>query len=87
MRLGETKSFNITLQRTGTTAAVQFAAEGLPSGVTAVFNPNPATGGSVGMNLVVGSGAPIGVYVITIRGTANGVSQINAPTITLTIAL
>jgi FG-GAP-like repeat/Bacterial Ig-like domain (group 3)/FG-GAP repeat len=48
---------------------VTFAAAGLPSGVTAAFSPNPATGTSV-LTLTAGSSAPVGAKTVTITGTS-----------------
>jgi uncharacterized membrane protein len=51
------------------TGSVNFAASGLPSGVTASFAPNPTTGSTV-MTLTASSSASLGLATITITGTS-----------------
>ena len=46
---------------------------GLPSGVTASFSPNPATGNSV-LTLTASSTASLGQYTLTITGTSGSLS-------------
>jgi hypothetical protein len=53
----------------GFTGSVMLSASGLPSGVTASFSPNPATGTSV-LTLTVGASAVPGSYSPAITGTS-----------------
>jgi hypothetical protein len=53
----------------GFTGNVLLSASGLPSGVTASFNPNPATGSSV-LTLTASNTAAFGTYNIAITGTS-----------------
>jgi len=75
----------------GFTGNVKLAvASGLPSGVTASFDPNPTTGSST-LTLTASSTAPIGQYTLTISGTYGSASTsttltlgVHAPSFTLT---
>lgn len=53
----------------GFTGAVNLSASGLPSGVTASFSPNPATGTST-LTLSASNSASLGQYPVTITGTS-----------------
>jgi len=53
----------------GFLGAINLSASGLPSGVTASFSPNPATGNSV-LTLSATGSAPLGTSVVTITGTS-----------------
>jgi uncharacterized membrane protein len=53
----------------GFDGAVQLAAVGLPSGVTASFSPNPATN-SITLTLTASSSASPGQYTITVTGSS-----------------
>jgi uncharacterized membrane protein len=54
----------------GFTGSVTLSASGLPSGVTAFFSPNPATGYSNMLTLTANSSAALGQYNVTITGTS-----------------
>jgi hypothetical protein len=65
----------------GFTGSVTLAVtSGLPSGVTASFSPNPATGNSI-LTLTASSSAAVGQYSLTITGTSGNQSE------TTTVAL
>lgn len=53
----------------GFSGNIQLAVSGLPSGVTASFSPNPATGYSY-LNFTVGSSVAPGEYTLTVEGTS-----------------
>jgi hypothetical protein len=53
----------------GFTGSVTLSASGLPSGVTAAFTPNPATGAST-VTFAASSSATLGQYNVTITGTS-----------------
>ncbi|MGD0095412.1 MAG: cellulose binding domain-containing protein [Terracidiphilus sp.] len=81
-----TDTINIT-DVGGFSGAVTLSASGLPSGVTAAFGTNPATGSSV-LSLTAGSSTSCvvgGTSTITITGTAG--SQSATTNISLTIAV
>jgi len=58
----------------GFTGSVNFAASGLPSGVTASFSPNPATGNST-LTLVTSKTATPGSANVTITGSSGGLTS------------
>ena len=57
----------------GFLGAINLSVSGLPSGVTASFSPNPATGNSVLTISATGS-APVGTSVVTITGISGKVT-------------
>ncbi|MGA7077281.1 MAG: choice-of-anchor D domain-containing protein [Terriglobales bacterium] len=67
----------------GFNGQVTLGASGLPSGVTAQFNPNPTTTTST-LALTVASGAALGTSTITISGVSGSLT--NQTTISLTVA-
>jgi hypothetical protein len=74
----------------GFTGSVNLSASGLPSGVTASFGTNPASGASL-LTLTVGSSAIRGSYLVTITGVSGTVTatttlalEVNAPGFSLT---
>jgi uncharacterized membrane protein len=66
----------------GFSGNVQLAASGLPSGVTASFSPNPATGNAV-LTLAASSTASLGDYKFTVTGKSG--SQIATTIVTMAI--
>lgn len=85
LKPGETRTVAITLARVGGFVdAVDLTAEGLPTDVTAAFDPRPAPGGSATLTLSAGPTAAAGTYVVVIRGVGGGKSK--TATLTLTIA-
>jgi uncharacterized membrane protein len=52
----------------GFTGKVNLSVSGVPSGVTASFSQNPATGFS-NLNLVASNSAPVGTTILTVTGT------------------
>lgn len=68
---GSSAGVTITLSRTSFSEAVTLAAEGLPSDVTASFDPAAPTGNSSTLTLTVGAGASAGTSTITVRGTSS----------------
>jgi endoglucanase len=67
----------------GFTGNVTLAATGLPSGVTATFGTNPATGSSV-LTLTASATAPQGSATVTITGTSGALTPATT-TIALTV--
>jgi hypothetical protein len=81
---GASGKFTITVTRqNGFTGSVTLAASGLPSGVTAAFATNPATGSSV-LTLTASSAAAPGAATVTIKGTSGSLTA--STTIALTIS-
>jgi pro-kumamolisin-like protein/IPT/TIG domain-containing protein len=66
----------------GFSGSVTLSASGLPSGVTAIFNANPATTTST-LTLTASSTAITGMVTVTIKGTSGGLT--NTTTLTLTV--
>jgi hypothetical protein len=67
----------------GFTGSVAFSASGLPSGVTASFNPTSTTGTSSTLTLTASSAATLGAANITITATGGGLTRIT--TLSLTV--
>lgn len=66
----------VNIVRTGGFAAnVQFALSGLPAGVTGVFTPNAANANAVALALSTTTAVVPGDYVVTLTGTAGGVTH------------
>ncbi len=66
----------------GFTGSVSLAASGLPSGVTAVFSPNPTTSTST-LTLTASASATTGTATVTITGTSG--SLVATTTLALTV--
>ncbi|MGA7576406.1 MAG: protease pro-enzyme activation domain-containing protein [Terriglobales bacterium] len=66
----------------GFSGTVSLAASGLPNGVTAAFNPNPATGSSL-LTLTAGATAATGTVTVTVTGTSGTLT--NKTTLSLTV--
>ena len=66
-----TQTVNIT-RSGGFTGAVALTASGLPTGVTAAFDPQSATGNSSTLTLTVAANATAGNATVTVKGTASG---------------
>ena len=81
---GASGTSTITITRTGGfTAGVSLTAGGLPAGVTANFNPNPATGGSSLLTLSASSTATVGAATITVTGVNGALTR--TTTVSLTV--
>ena len=81
------KSGNTTITNTvtgGFSSAVTLSATGLPTGVTATFNPTSISGnGSSALTLNVGASTAPGTYPITINGTSG--SKVKSIPVTLIV--
>src|SRR5262249_52724065 len=74
----------ITITRTGGfTGSVASSARGLPSGVTASFNPPSTTGTSSTLTLAASTTATLGAATVTVTGTSGGTTR--TTTINLTV--
>jgi endoglucanase len=81
---GASGTSTVTITRTGGfTAGVTFTAGGLPAGVTANVNPNPATGGSSLLTLSASSTATLGAATITVTGVNGALTR--TTTVSLTV--
>ena len=82
---GSNGNVSIAITRTGGfTGAVALTASGLPSGVTASFNPASATGTSSTLTLTASSTATTGAATITITGTSGTTSRTASVALTVT---
>jgi nucleoside-specific outer membrane channel protein Tsx len=79
-----TSTITITPEN-GFNSSVSFSASGLPSGVTAVFNPNPATSTST-LTLTASGTATTGTTTVTVIGTSGSLTQTTTLTVTVTPA-
>jgi hypothetical protein len=81
---GASGTSTITITRTGGfTSSVALSASGLPSGVTASFNPASTTGTSSTLTLTASSTATLGAATITVTGTGGSLTR--TTTIGLTV--
>src|SRR5205807_825358 len=67
----------------GFNSGVSLSTSSLPSGVSAGFSPNPATGSST-LTLTATSTATTGTFSVTVTGTASGLS--NSTTLSLMVS-
>jgi hypothetical protein len=82
---GTSGTSTISITRTSFTSAVTLSASGLPTGVTASFNPNNTTGNSSVLTLAASSTATLGGPVtVTITGIGGGLTR--TTTVALTVA-
>ncbi|MFZ1131069.1 MAG: choice-of-anchor D domain-containing protein [Terriglobales bacterium] len=80
---GTSGSSTITVSPTnGFTGSVNLSASGLPSGVTAGFNPNPTTSTST-LTLTASATAATGTASVTISGTSGSLTQTTAVSLTV----
>jgi hypothetical protein len=83
---GGNASTAVTINRTGGfTGPVALSVEGLPQGVSAAFDPDPATGNSSTLSLSSTAGAAVGAVSLTVRGEATGIAAKTA-SLGLTVA-
>jgi hypothetical protein len=74
----------ITITRSGGfTGGVTLSASGLPSGVTASFSTNPATGGSSTLTLSASSTATLGAATVTVTGTGGSLTRTTSINLTV----
>ncbi|HUQ82895.1 MAG TPA: hypothetical protein VM076_17215 [Gemmatimonadaceae bacterium] len=82
---GATATSAITITRTGAFAGtVNLTATGLPTGVTAAFNPAAATANTSTLTFTAAANATVGTSTVTVTGTATGQTDKTA-TIQLTV--
>ncbi|MGA2004482.1 MAG: FG-GAP repeat protein [Terriglobales bacterium] len=79
-----TSTITITPEN-GFSGSVSFSSSGLPSGVTAAFNPNPATSTST-LTLTASGTATTGTATATVIGTSGNLTQTTTLTLTVTSA-
>ncbi|MBO0799261.1 MAG: xyloglucanase, partial [Blastocatellia bacterium] len=81
---GASGSSSLTITRSdGFTDSVTFSASGLPSGVSASFNPASTTGNSATLTITASGSAATGPTTITVTGAGGGLTH--TATISLTV--
>lgn len=86
IKQGDSDQSTITVNpQNGFNSKVTLSASGLPSGVTAAFNPNPTKTTST-LTITVGSGAATGTSTITITGKSGSLSHQTTLQLTVTSA-
>jgi hypothetical protein len=83
---GQAQTSQIQITRSGGfTGAVTLAAEGLPTGVTAAFDPAAPTANASTLTLTAAVGAAVGTSNVTVKGTGTGVTGEKTATLALTV--
>jgi cell division septation protein DedD len=83
-RAGGTATYTVTITRTnGFNSPVSFTISGLPSGAVPTFIPNPASGNSSTLTVVVSASAHRGTYPFTVTGTGGTPTLTRTATATL----
>jgi endo-1,4-beta-xylanase len=80
---GGSGTSTIGIVRTSFPSGVTLTASGLPSGVTAAFNPPSTTGNSSVLTLTASATATLGAATVTVTGTGGGLTR--TATIALTV--
>ena len=81
---GSSGTVNLTLARVNFSGNITLAFENAPAGVTGTLVPSSTTGNSSVLTVNVGAAAAVGIYQVTMRGTATGLSD-RVATIQLTV--
>ncbi len=82
---GASGSVDVVLGRTNFAEAIALTVEGAPQGITAAVAPASATGNAAVVNITVAADAAPGNHQLTVRGTANGLTDRTASlTVTVT---
>jgi hypothetical protein len=72
---GGSTTITVTFTRADLDAPITLAAEGLPTGVTATFSPNPASGATSIIQFSAAASTAPGASAVTIRATAEGAAE------------
>jgi hypothetical protein len=84
---GASGTSTITITRTGGfTGSVALSASGLPSGVTAGFNPASVTGTSSTLTLTASATATLGAATVTVTGTSGSLTRTTQISLTVNAA-
>src|SRR5262249_30607999 len=73
--VGGSATATLHIARSRLTGPVAFTASGLPTGVSAAFNPSSATGNSSVATFTASSTAAVGTFVVTITGTGGSLTR------------
>jgi hypothetical protein len=86
LQQAQTGALTVSINPTGGfSGSVSLSVSGLPSGVTATFNPTSTTSSST-LTLTVGGSTATGPATITVQGTSSSVSSTTPITLTILIA-
>ena len=81
---GGSTSYAVSVARTsGFADAVSLSVNGLPSGATGSFSPNPATAASSTLSITTSAGGPLGSYSLTITGTSGSLTRTASATLVI----
>jgi subtilase family serine protease len=86
---GTTPPYTVTVAPSnGFSGSVSLSASGLPSGASAIFNPNSVTGGSGTSNLTIAtsSSTPAGTYPVMIGGISGSLAHTTSVTLVVNAA-
>ncbi len=72
--VGQTATYTININRDNFADKVTLSAIGLPSGASATFTPNTTTASSSVMKITTLTTTPIGIFNITVKATASGIT-------------
>jgi GH25 family lysozyme M1 (1,4-beta-N-acetylmuramidase) len=84
VKQGRSTSYSIAVKRTNFPSPVDLSITGLPTGATATFAADPATGTSATLTVTtsnVSTVTPVGTYPLTITGRADGESETTSVTL------
>ena len=83
---GSSGTSTIAIVRTSFTSSVTLTASGLPSGVSAAFNPSSTTGNNSVLTLAASATATLGPATVTITGTGGGLARTTSLALTVAAA-
>ena len=83
---GASGTSTIGIVRTSFTSSVTLSASGLPSGVTATFQPASTTGNSSVLTLTASATATLGPATVTVTGTGGGLTRTTQVALTVASA-
>jgi subtilisin family serine protease len=79
---GQTTSYTVTIAPTGGfTGAVTFSVTGLPTGATASFSPNPASGTTSTLTVTTSTSTPTGSFALTVTGASGSLTRTTSVTL------
>ncbi len=81
---GQAATYTISINRDNYAGSVRLSASNLPSGATALLNPNPTTVKNSSLTVTTNAATPTGTFQIKVAGSASGIS-INPINVTLIV--
>ncbi len=80
---GASVRYDISIDRSNFTGPVTLSVSGLPTGATASFSPNPATGGSSTLTVTTSASTPGGTSTLKVTGTSGSLTRTADLTLTV----